>query len=211
MKFVDEANAESAGRQRRARLRQLPAREVRALRRAGWRRRRPSAAASICAPRRASTRWRTSASSARSRRSPARPGRATTAPGAAARISTSRCPSARSITDAETGEQLGDLVREGRHAAGGARRQGRLGQHAVQVQHQPRAAPVRARAAGREAHARARDESDRGRGAARAAERRQVHADQRGVGGAAEGRGLSVHHAASESGRGRRWASIAAS
>ena len=40
MKFVDEAKTESAGRQRRARLRQLPAREVRAVRRAGWRRRR---------------------------------------------------------------------------------------------------------------------------------------------------------------------------
>ena len=56
------------------------------------------------------------------------------------------------VRDAETEEQLGDLTAAG-GAQGGAGRQGRLGQYALQVQHQPRAAPVRAGTARREAHA----------------------------------------------------------
>ena len=115
------------------------------------------------------------------------------------------------VREADTGEELGDLVQRGRHAAGGPGRQGRLGQHALQIQHQPRAAPVRPRAAGREAHARARDEGHRGRGAARPAECRQVHADPRRVGRATQSGRLSLHDAASRISAWSRSASIAAS
>ena len=50
------------------------------------------------------------------------------------------------ISDVETGEQLGDLMADGQTLAGGQGRQGRLGQHAVQVEHQSHPAQVRARA-----------------------------------------------------------------
>ena len=71
-----------------------------------------------------------------------------------------------------TGEQLGDLDGRGPDPAGGQGRQGRLGQYALQIEHQPHPRKAGLGLAGREARARPRAEADRRRGAARAAERR---------------------------------------
>ena len=145
MKFVDEARAQGAGRQRRPRQHQLPAREVRAVRRPGRRRRRQRRQRLPARRRRASTPSPTSASSAPSRPSTASPAAPTTAPAAAARTSTCRCRSAPwCATPRPGGARRSDARRRG--AAGGPRRQGWLGQPALQVEHQPLAAPVRSRA-----------------------------------------------------------------
>src|ERR1700676_2021463 len=64
------------------------------------------------------------------------------------------------VRDADSEEPLGDLASAGR--------QGRLGQHPLQIQHQPRAATVRSGTAGRETHAGAGTESDCRRRPARA-------------------------------------------
>ena len=91
-------------------------------------------------------------------------------------------------------------ARQARRAA--ARRRRRVRQRALQVLDQPRAAPSRQGLAGRGALGLAAAEADRRCRAGRAAECRQVHLPGRGVGGAAEDRRLSVHHAASAVGRG---------
>ena len=131
---------------------------------------------------------------------------------AAARTSRSWCRSAPSSTTSETGETLGDLDARRRAHPGRPRRQGRARQPALQEQHQSRAAPVRRPGyPGEKRGAQARAQADRRRGPARPAECRQVDADPRGLGGAAEGRRLSVHDAAPEPGRRVRAASSAAS
>ncbi len=48
------------------------------------------------------------------------------------------------VTDKDTGETLGDLTVEGQTLLGCEGRQGRLGQYALQVQHQSHAAQIRA-------------------------------------------------------------------
>ena len=113
---------QSARRQRRARLRQLPAREVRARSAGPTAATAATAAASSCARAegintlvdfRVERTFRAEDGD--------RAARATTASARAATTSTSRCRSAPSSRDAETGEVLGDLVREGDTAAGRAR------------------------------------------------------------------------------------------
>ena len=101
--------------------------------------------------------------------------------------------------------RAGRRPRAGRRArAARARRPGRPRQRALQVERQPRAAPVHARRAGREPQPRARAARARRRRPARPAERRQVELHPRGVERAPEGRRLSVHHAQSVARRGAR-------
>ena len=91
------------------------------------------------------------------------------------------------IYDVDTDETLGDLAKGGDRilvARGGT---GRARQPALQEQHQPHAAQGHARVPGREARAQARAQGHRRRRAPRAAQRRQVHADQRRVGRATAG------------------------
>ncbi len=83
-----------------------------------------------------------------------------------------------------------------------ARRRWRVRQHALQVLDQPGAAPCRQGLAGRGALGLAAAEADRRCRAGGAAECRQIHLPCGGIGGAAEDRRLSVHHAASAVGRG---------
>ena len=87
-----------------------------------------------------------------------------------------------------------------RTRAGRARWQGRSRQSTVQEQHQPHTPQGDSGVPGREARATARVEASRRCRAAGSAERGQVDADQRGLGGASANRRLSVYHAASEPG-----------
>ena len=106
-----------------------------------------------------------------------------------------------------------DPGRGPRHAAGrsgcagpargaAARRRRRVRQYPLQVLDQPCAAASRQGLAGRGALGMAAAEADRRCRPGRAAECREVDVPRRGVGGAAEDRRLSVHHAASAVRRG---------
>ena len=195
---------QGAGRQRRPRQHQLPAREVRAVRRPGRRRRRQRRQRLPARRRRASTRSPTFASSAPSR------------PSTASRAARNDC----------TGRGGDGPLRAGADRHGGARhrhrraagrsdprgrellvaRGGKGGWGNQRFKSSTNRAPRQFGPGlpGEKRIARARTQGDRGRGPAGLAQCRQVHADPRRLGGAAEGRGLSVHDAAPEPGRGRR-------
>ena len=104
-------------------------------------------------------------------------------------------PVGTTVTDSETGEELGDLKEAGQTLIVSRGWQGWIRQPALQVQHQSRTAPVRIRIARGKAHAEFRDEGHCGCGAAGPAQCRQVHADPRGVRGEATRGGLPVHDA----------------
>jgi GTPase involved in cell partitioning and DNA repair len=112
-----------------------------------------------------------------------------------------RMPVGTVISDAETGEILFDLAHDG-EVVTRPRRTRRAGQPPLQVQHQPRPAAVHCRRTGRLALAQAGAEGARRRRPAGHAQRRQVDADPRDLGGSAEGCRLPVHHAAAQSRRG---------
>jgi len=65
------------------------------------------------------------------------------------------------ISDRDTGEQLGDLATEGQSLLVAKRRQRRLGQHALQIEHQSHAAQIGIGTSRREARVDARAQADR--------------------------------------------------
>jgi len=89
------------------------------------------------------------------------------------------------VTDVETGETLGDLTTSGQTLLW-PRRERWVGEHAVQVEHQPDTPQGGSRSARGEARTRPGIEIDCGRGAARAAQCGEVHADSRRLVGQAK-------------------------
>ena len=152
---------------------------------------------------RASTRWRTFASSAPSRRGPARAARATTAPGAAARTLHRGAGRHAVVSDADTertarrsdnrgGQEL-KVAQGGKGGWGNTRFKSSTNRAPRQF---GPGLPGERRTLGTRA------QGDRRCRPARAAECRQIDADPRALGGAAEGGRLSLHHAVPESRRG---------
>ena len=175
--FVDEVEITCRGGQRRRRLRQLPPREVRPPRRARRRRRRRRRQRDPGGP--------------GGRRQPRRPGPSQALEGRerASRGSGANCHGAVGrgsgppraaghdrLRRRATGFVLKDLAAPGEQVVVAPGRQGRQGQHALQVGHQPRPARIHARRRGRSPHAAAGTEGDRRRGPGRQAQRRQEHA-----------------------------------
>ena len=211
MKFVDEAKAQGAGRQRRPRQHQLPAREVRAVRRPGRRRRRRTAAACIL---RAASGINTLADFRIERTFKAghgEPGGANDCTGRGGADLYVPVPIGTVVRDAETQEVLGDLTRDGDELL--VARGGKGGWGNQRFKSSTNRAPRQFGPGlpGEKRVARARAQGDRRRRPARAAQCRQVDADPCRLGRAAQGRRLPLHHPAPEPGRGRRRRSTAAS
>ena len=120
---------------------------------------------------------------------------ARTATGAAAPTSSCACRSAPSSATPRPASWSPTSRSDGERALLARGGKGGLGNTALQVERQSRAAAIHARRAGREPHARARAEGARRRRSARPAERRQVDFHPRGLERPAEGGRLSVHDA----------------
>ena len=206
MKFIDEATIESPRRQGRGRL--APASGARSSSRAAG----PTAATAGAAaaftrsPTATSTRWSTTALRASTARGTAKTGADRTATANRREDIVLRVPVGTVVSDIESGDAgrrpRNATARRALLAKGGA---GRHRQHALQIEHQSRAAPVHARRAGRDRAAEARAEGAGRRRPARACRTRASRPYIRArLGGAPEGRRLPFHHAASQSGRGAR-------
>ena len=189
-----------------ATARRLPAREVRAARRARRRRRRPRR--QHLRARRPQHQHARSTIASRASTAPrtARKARARIATAAAAEDIELRVPVGTVIRDADTGELVADLAEHDGDARC-SRKAARAASATCISSRASNRAPrqfTRGRA-GRESRKLALElQSARRRRPARPAERRQIDLHPRGLCSAAEGRGLSVHHAASQSRRGAR-------
>ena len=115
------------------------------------------------------------------------------------------------VRDTDTQEVLGDLTRHGEELLVARGGKGGWGNQRFKSSTNRSPRQFGPGLPGEKRVARARTQGDRRRGTAGTAERRQVHADPRRLRGAAEGRGLPVHHPVPESGRGAPSASTAAS
>ncbi len=116
--------------------------------------------------------------------------------------SCSRCRPAPRCSTEDNETLIADLTEVGQRVRIARRRQWRLRQRALQVVHQPGAAPRQSRPGGQGEVDLAAAEAHRRRRPRRPAQRRQVDLPRRGLGRQAEDRRLSVHHPASQPRRG---------